>query len=76
MTVKFWRKIKSSILQIVRSFIGSQLNLFLDLTLLSLVMMSNLTGPNRFWILKIRSRSTHRATCLLNVEGLEDKRWN
>ena len=71
------KNIKFPEIQIVRSFIGSQPNLFITLTLLSLVKVSNITGPNRFWILKIRSRSSHRATCLLkNNKGLEDKLWN
>ena len=45
------KNIKFPEIQIVRSFIGSQPNLFITLTLLSLVKVSNITGPNRFWIL-------------------------
>ena len=44
------KNIKFPEIQIVRSFIGSQPNLFITLTLLSLVKVSNITGPNRFWI--------------------------
>ena len=44
------KNIKFPEIQIVRSFIGSQPNLLITLTLLSLVKVSNITGPNRFWI--------------------------